>query len=403
MPERSSINSDNYWDQRFSEDWETCAGPLQSRFFSRIAIENLPPWLIKQIGRQSLTLADWGCAQGDGTDVWASHMDSKQLVGVDFSAVAIEQATSRYPAIRFVTEDWLGDGAGKGESESYDVVFSSNTLEHFHRPYEVLEALCARANKAVVLALPYREIDRIKEHFFSFLPENVPVDLPGSFRLAWSRVIDCGKLSDSYWPGEQIILVYASSPWLESLKLTLSDCEVRQTDTASEIQALNLELAERDERISVLNQELAERDKQMSVFNQACAEHDRQISMRLQDVAERDKHITLLKQYVSERDEQIHAFNRGRVEHERQISILNQDVAERDKHIALLKQHVSERDEQIHAFNRGRVEHERQISVLVKELAERDEQIASIKTSASWWLTTPLRLFSFKRFISSDE
>lgn len=319
MPERSSINSDNYWDQRFSEDWETCAGPLQSRFFSRIAIENLPPWLIKQIGRQSLTLADWGCAQGDGTDVWASHMDSKQLVGVDFSAVAIEQATSRYPAIRFVTEDWLGDGAGKGESESYDVVFSSNTLEHFHRPYEVLEALCARANKAVVLALPYREIDRIKEHFFSFLPENVPVDLPSSFRLAWSRVVDCGKLSDSYWPGEQIILVYASSPWLESLKLTLSDCEVRQTDTASEIQTLNLELAERD------------------------------------------------------------------------------------KHIALLKQHVSERDEQIHAFNRGRVENERQISVLAKELAERDGQIASIKTSASWWLTTPLRLFSFKRFFSRDE
>jgi hypothetical protein len=34
------------------------------------------------------------------------------------------------------------------------VVFSSNTLEHFRRPYEVLHTLLAHANKCVVLLLP---------------------------------------------------------------------------------------------------------------------------------------------------------------------------------------------------------------------------------------------------------
>jgi len=144
MSEASRINSDDYWNQRFSsEDWEEKHGPRQSRFFARLAVENLPSWLIERVRTDSLTVADWGCAQGDGTDVWASYVDHKQLVGVDFSDAAIKQATERYPAIRFVAENWLEKTAG--EIRKYDVVFSSNTLEHFHRPYQTLKTLCKRA------------------------------------------------------------------------------------------------------------------------------------------------------------------------------------------------------------------------------------------------------------------
>jgi hypothetical protein len=243
-----------------------------------------------------------------------------------------------------------------GGSETYDLVFSSNTLEHFHQPYEVLDALSMRAEKAVVLALPYRELDRIKEHFCSFLPENVPLDLRKGFRLVWSRVIDCGKLPGSCWPGDQIILVYASIPWLESLKLTLSDCEVGQHDTASEILTLSQILAERDGQISVLNQDVAERDGQISVLNQGWAERDGQISLLNQDVTERAKHVSLLKQELAGRDEH--------------ISLQNNELAERDGQIAVLNQAV----------------------------AARDGQIAKIRASASWRLTAPLRFLSPKRF-----
>src|SRR5574338_1463750 len=192
MSNSMNINTDGYWNHRFAVDWETCEGPRQSRFFARLAIENLPKWLLDQLGRQPLTLADWGCAQGDGTDVWASQMDPRRLVGIDFSKVAIEQAERHYPAIRFLAENWIE--AGPEDVECYDMVFSSNTLEHFHRPYEVLQVLSARARKAVILALPYRELERIDEHFYSFLPNNLPLVLSNGFRLSWSRVVDCKGL-----------------------------------------------------------------------------------------------------------------------------------------------------------------------------------------------------------------
>ena len=154
MQTKHTINSDSYWDGRFAEDWESFRGPAQSRFFARLAIENLPCWLIDQLQRQPLTLCDWGCAQGDGTDVWASYVDSERITGVDFSSVAIEYASQPYPAIRFLNQDWLTSESD--ELSVFDVVFSSNTLEHFHKPYEVLTSLCSRATKALILALPYK-------------------------------------------------------------------------------------------------------------------------------------------------------------------------------------------------------------------------------------------------------
>ena len=68
MTDATHINTDHYWDGRFSTDWETFEGPRQSRFFARLAVENLPRWLLDEIRRHHLRVADWGCAQGDGTD-----------------------------------------------------------------------------------------------------------------------------------------------------------------------------------------------------------------------------------------------------------------------------------------------------------------------------------------------
>ena len=270
------INSDTYWDNRFDDDWESLQGPAQSRFFARIAIENLPRWLIEQLQRQPLTLCDWGCAQGDGTDVWASYMDSARITGIDFSSIAIGQAANRYPAIKFLNENWLGDQS-KNPS-AFDVVFSSNTLEHFHKPYDVLKVLCARAAKAVALAIPYRELDRYSEHFYTFLPGNIPANIGDGFRLVWARVIDCRHIPNTHWSGDQIILVFAKSDWVDSLGLTLHDLAIEQTDHTTEICNLNQAAVDRDGQIASLNQAVADRDRQIASLNQAVAERDGQIS-----------------------------------------------------------------------------------------------------------------------------
>ena len=296
MQEKNGINSDEYWDNRFLEDWEYSQGPAQSRFFARLAIENLPRWLIDQLQRHSLTVCDWGCAQGDGTDVWASHIAPDRITGVDFSSAAIEQATRRYPAIRFLNEDWLI--ADVGERLDFDVVFSSNTLEHFHRPYDVLEIICRRATKVLALALPYREIERDREHFYTFLPENIPSVIGGGFRLIWSKVVDCRQISNSLWSGDQIVLVYANTHWVDSLGLCLQDCHIEQRDVAKEIIRLNQAITVCEGKVINLNRVVAERDGQIASLNQAVVERERQLA-HLRDEA--DSLLTQLNQLLHSR------------------------------------------------------------------------------------------------------
>jgi len=268
MTDITTINSDKYWDTRFVENWESFDGPSQSRFFAQIAIANLPRWLVNQIKSHSLKLADWGCAQGDGTNVWVNYIDVKQLTGVDFSKVAIEQATERYPSMRFINENWLTKN--EDQRELFDIVFSSNTLEHFQAPYDALLELSKRAKKAVVLALPYRELDRIDEHFFSFLSENIPTVLSNGFRLIWSRVVDCRSLPDSLWDGEQIILLYADSNWVDRLGLTLGDISIEQTPVP-DAEHLEQIVAERDSAVAERDSAVAERDSAVAERDSAVA------------------------------------------------------------------------------------------------------------------------------------
>jgi glycosyltransferase involved in cell wall biosynthesis len=252
MTDETTINSNGYWDSRFAKDWDVCHGPAQSRFFSRVALQNLPRWLLDQTRRQSLTICDWGCAQGDGTDVWASYVAARQLTGVDFSSVAVEQARFRYPAISFVCEDWLTQSDHVGPI--FDLVFSSNTLEHFHEPYEVLDILSRRAQKGLILTLPYRELERFDEHLYTFLPANIPLVLPNGFYLVWARVVDCRSLAGTLWQGDQIVLVYVDSHWAHGLALTLEGSLFTQNEGDAELARLKTLMAKGDAQVASLNE-----------------------------------------------------------------------------------------------------------------------------------------------------
>ena len=352
MSKITRINSENYWDGRFSADWESCEGPRQSRFFSRLTLENLPSWLIEKIRVQSLTLVDWGCAQGDGTDVWASYISSQQLTGVDFSAIAIEQASNRYPSIRFLNENWLEKSTEN--NNSYDIVFSSNTLEHFSQPYEVLDILGARAKKAVILALPYREFDRIDEHFYSFSPTNIPLELKNGFRIIWSRVINCRHLPNTLWAGDQIFMVYAESSWLNSLKLTLSDCKIEQDDTATAITNLHQEIIVVEDQLASLGQEVATRDGQITNLNQSIIERNEQITNLNQSVIERDGQITHLNQSMIERNEQITNLNQSAIERDGQITGLNRTMIDKDLILENSRREISILNSKIDDFIKSR-------------------------------------------------
>ncbi|MET3108700.1 GT2 family glycosyltransferase/glycosyltransferase involved in cell wall biosynthesis [Oxalobacteraceae bacterium GrIS 2.11] len=320
MNEHSQINSNQYWDSRFSEDWESFEGPKQSRFFSRLALANLPGWLIREIKREKLSVVDWGCAQGDGTNEWANLIDIDQLTGVDFSGIAIATAKERYPEMRFINQNWLDENVN--DPISYDLVFSSNTLEHFHQPFDVLKSLSRYARKAIILALPYKELDRIDEHFYSFLPDNIPVQLPNGFCLIWSKVIDCTEMPNTLWDGDQIFLVYAQPEWLSQLSLSLSEIVLEQTDNVSEIARLSDSLSVSDQRIADASLDAAMQAKQvMQAMEAMQAKQISELELALQ---QRGHQLEDLSQNLAQRDQVIHDLNSKLAE----ISRANDDAKE---------------------------------------------------------------------------
>ncbi|MBB5192454.1 GT2 family glycosyltransferase/glycosyltransferase involved in cell wall biosynthesis [Silvimonas terrae] len=259
----SVINSADYWDTRFAEDWDAHGGTEQSRYFADLAVKQLPPWLKVAQRLENMSVCDWGCAQGDGTDVLARVFDPERLVGVDFSETAIAQAKARYPQVGFKTEDWTVSGATEPE---YDIVFSSNTLEHFHHPFETLDVVAQHARKLLVLILPYRELNRIDEHYFTFAPDNLPATLTGNWVPLFCKVIDCKHNSPCYWPGEQVFLIYGRQEWVLQAKLTMGDLRI---DADVE---MDLARGELNRRVDILQAQLEHHVAEWDAVESACNE-----------------------------------------------------------------------------------------------------------------------------------
>ncbi|MCU1065511.1 class I SAM-dependent methyltransferase [Stenotrophomonas maltophilia] len=209
----SDINGQDYWESRFQRDWIQNEGQRQSQFFGMVACRLFPAWFVEDVKRNSLELCDWGCAMGDGTQVIKSELGLERVAGLDFSVSAIEQARRNYPDIAFATDDLLAEGVDL----EFDVIFSSNTLEHFHAPWDTAATLTAHARQYFVMLVPFQEPleERHEEHFYSFHWHNLRRELPNDFRLVHAGVIDVGLLPDPQYSGKQLLAIYASKAPLQ--------------------------------------------------------------------------------------------------------------------------------------------------------------------------------------------
>lgn len=238
----AKINSLAYWDQRFDENWEQVQGPRQTRFFCELALANWPSWLWRSMVRDQLSFCDWGCALGDGADVFGQALGTA-IHGVDFSVEAIKRAQIRYPGHEFAVEDWLTEPA----TSRFDIVFSSNTLEHFANPWQAFGHVAEHARQHIVLLLPYEEASPLTpEHAVRFDADNLPVTPLPDWVLADSKVIDCS--GSPYWGGKQILLVYSTLSSLASLNIMVADrlswAATSSTNRLADESALRAEIAE---------------------------------------------------------------------------------------------------------------------------------------------------------------
>ena len=164
--ENVEINDSEYWEKRFKDDWNDKKGPEQTAFFADLAFEYLPEWLLMDIRQNKMIVCDWGCAEGEAVSRLGQYLSPAQVYGVDVSETAIEHASKKFPNYKFKAENWL-DIKHPGD-EKVDVIFSSNTLEHFHDPMSILYSHLGNiARKYIIQMIPFEEpLDQMdKEHF----------------------------------------------------------------------------------------------------------------------------------------------------------------------------------------------------------------------------------------------
>jgi SAM-dependent methyltransferase len=201
MSESHPVNSEAFWNRLFTHTWEARSGREQTIFFANVALVHFPQWLKEEIHSYAYSICDVGCALGDALPVFAKAFPKSALSGIDFSGEAIQKAKKLYPLYSFSEEDILK------MSKRYDIIFSSNTLEHFHDPFPIAHKLLDQANKYLVLLLPFQDDTGTYEHFFRFDYEHFPETLHGC-RLSFLKVIDCHLLPNSYWNAKQVLVIY---------------------------------------------------------------------------------------------------------------------------------------------------------------------------------------------------
>jgi SAM-dependent methyltransferase len=199
----STVNSPEYWNERFRTDWAAQLGQQQTVFFADLIIKYLPQWLTRQIERRRLSVYDFGCAEGDAVPWIAARFPLSHIAGGDVSSVAVETARARYPKFTF---DLL---SAEAASLSADVVISSNTFEHFADWQNRLEHVASRAKHSLVLLVPFQEQQPLfHEHMIAFDFGTLPPLLAYGARLVFHSVVDTTDLPGSRWVGRQVLAVW---------------------------------------------------------------------------------------------------------------------------------------------------------------------------------------------------
>lgn len=212
------VNSKNYWNRRFRTDWRELGGPQQTETFARVALRLMPPWLSTDIHANMRSLLDAGCAEGEAVALFQRRFGHDcRIEGIDFSEEAIERAKAKHGGDAFRAGDITALDA------PYDVIFSSNTLEHFPDPLAVLERWTAHARHHVVLLLPFWEWRRESEHAFTFDHASLPASVAGRFVCTHFDVQNTAKMPNTSWYGFQALVVYSSLEAIERLRLSVDD------------------------------------------------------------------------------------------------------------------------------------------------------------------------------------
>ena len=430
------INSQEYWEQRFAENWNASNGSRYTYFHGEVLLRNLPEWLIGEISRECLSICDWGCAEGESVNIFSGRFPNCEVTGVDFADSAIKAASRKFPEGKFRCEDWTSDEEG---AETYDLVYSSHTLEHFRSPFEIMEkCLIKRAKKYLVILVPFAENpDKMDpEHYFRFIPEVIPQKI-GNWPCVFYKVIN--SLNDNdYWKGVQTLLIFANpqydtqlrtlasfsgdSGWMrDEVKSKSAMCvqlrrdleteqEKRRLQTEhskvilmqndklnaavasqkemlaakdSKIRELQLSASEKDGRIALLEERAADTDEKNALLAERAADGETKIIALEESVAERDARVKTLEKSIAERDARVQTLEKSVAERDARVKTLEKSVAEGDARVKTLEKSVSERDARVKTLEKSVSERDARVKTLEESVAARDAELKSLREKSA--------------------
>ena len=203
-PNPNPTNSREWWEEYFIEDWDAHGGASQTRHFMERLIRELPAPEISFLRATPVSILDWGCAFGEGVELLADSFPKSHVTGLDFAARAIEQARLRHPEQRFVQTE-SGEIPGQ-----FDVILTSNCLEHFEHPLELMRSHLDSCKRLYIVLVPYDEAPLSEHHKTRFIEESFP-EIVGRFSRLCAKRID---VDPEYWSGQQLLVVYGSETYL---------------------------------------------------------------------------------------------------------------------------------------------------------------------------------------------
>jgi hypothetical protein len=271
-------NSEEWWNRYFRSSWDEYDGSRQTRHFMRQLLLHLPGREAAFLREASVAVLDWGCAFGEGVDVLGRALRGAAVDGADFSGEAVEVAARRFPthAFHHVAGDELpGD---------YDVIVTSNTLEHLTEPLAAVQRHL-RSTRLVYAALtPFDEEPLRPEHFARLSLDTYPEELDGFTRVHCAPF----PVDQAFWPGEQLLVVYASRDYLDrpepdprhAAELRLEQERALLEDRAGDLEA-------RLEASHLREWTLSERAREAEEARAAATEERRQ-ALEAAEAAERD-------------------------------------------------------------------------------------------------------------------
>jgi len=153
-----NLNSRRYWDaklSRYEDFWRN---------------ENYYHVLDLLPRDTSFSLLDIGCALGDGCELLQIEFPHARISGADISEIGVAKARRKNERIDYSVLDVLKDDI----PDMYDYITIIETLEHFDKPFHVVDKCLKHVQRSLIISTPYSsdapsgKVSGVGEHRYLF-------------------------------------------------------------------------------------------------------------------------------------------------------------------------------------------------------------------------------------------